>query len=202
MTSDSDNAGGLPPMVPFDEWAATQDQAAPVDEPAAAQVPRSSGRTTAMACAAAWAILPGLVMLISAAMTASSARTHYLQAHAADVGPIQAPPYLLWLLTIGVTCLAVCTVAELAHAAKLGKEYPPLGPWARIPAAPALRVVRRAFAGLDRKLGAGGGCLGVIALAVLGPAFVLTWWAVTAAAAPLWVLAVGAATLAHLTTVI
>jgi hypothetical protein len=194
MTTPDDD--GPPPMVPFAEWAARQ---APAE---AREDARRSGRAAAMGCAAAHAIPFGLAVWITGAMTAATARTHFTDSWAGSANAPTPPPYLLWLLAIGFTCWGACTVAELVHAAKLGDDYPPRGPWARLPVSPALRIVHRVGAGLDRKLGAGGGCLGLVALAVLGPAVVLIWSVFTAAAAPLWVLVAGFATLVHLTTVI
>jgi hypothetical protein len=200
-----DEAPADPPsMVPFTEWSARQ--AAPAearqdDAAAGRDAACQAGRATGMACAAAHALPFGLAVWITGATTASSARNHFVQQWAASANPRTPPPYGWWLLAIGGVCWLVCTVAELVYAHRLGGGYPARGPWARLPVSPVLSGVRRATAGLDRKLGAGGGCLGLLALAVLGPAVVLTWSVFTAYAAPLWVVLVGAAALVHLATV-
>jgi hypothetical protein len=196
---------GPPSMVPFAEWTAVQPP--PADErndqtAAARDAVRRDGRMTAMVLAAAHALPFVLVMYLSAGMAANSATTHSAASWTYATTPPQPPPYLTWLLAIGITCWAVCTLAELVHAGRLAGDYSPRGPWARITASPILRIVRRTTGRMDRRISAGGGCLGVLALAVLGPAVVLTWSALAAYAAPVWVLAVGAAAVWHLSTLI
>lgn len=187
-----------PPMVPYAEWAAQQP--APRECLAPAADADRSGRTTALACAAAWSLPPALALWVSGAWAAGTAHDHFVQSWAGSAAAPTPPPYGLWLLLIGGACWTMCTAAELLHAYRAGGDYPPRGPWARLAASPVLRVLRWLPARLDRKLG--GGCLGVVALVLLGPLIVITWGAVTGAAAPLWVIAVGLATIAHLTTVI
>lgn len=191
------------PMVPYEEWAAARRQDAPETERAVVRAEVSpAARTTAMAVAAAHALPFGAAVWITAAMTAGTARDHFVRSWAYAANPPMPPPYLLWLMAVGCTCWTVCTVAELLYARKLADHYPPRGPWARLPTSPAVRLARRATASLDRTMGVGGGCLGLLALAILGPTIVIVWSVATAAAAPLWVLLVGGATLVHLTSVI
>lgn len=202
MTGEPQQGDGTPPMVPFSEWSARQQQP-PADEPEDdREGAQPDGRATAMGCAAAWSLPPGLLMLVSASVTAGAARSHFVSGWAYSAVPPQPPPYLTWFLLIGGGCWAVCTVAELVHAYRLAGDYPARGPWARLPAAPLVRAMRRAGSGVDRRLSRGGGCLGILALVTLGPLLVIAWSTATAAAAPLWVLAVGAATLVHLTSLV
>ena len=203
MSSHDQPANGPAPMEPYEEWTARQ--ADPTDrdaEPQAKEDDAGAGRRTAMVTAAAHALPWGVVMWVSAASAAGTARAHYAAGWAYTSAPPTPPPYLAWLLAIGGTCWTVCTAAELRYAHRAAGAYPPRGPWARLPASPALRILRWLPVRLDRRLGSGGGCLGLLGVAVLGPVVVLAWSTVSAAAGPLWVLAVGTATLVHLTTAI
>jgi hypothetical protein len=158
-----------------------------------------------MARAAGWSIPFAVVMLGSAYVVAGTARSHYIGSAVGTFGystdPHPPPPYLLWLLLPGAGCWAACALAEVLLARTLAGDYPLLGPWAWVPGSTLPRTARRAVGGIDRKLGNGGGCLGVVALAIAGPLVVIGWSVFTAAAVALWVLAVLGAILVHLLTV-
>ena len=81
-------------------------------------------------------------------------------------------------------------------------RYPKLGPWAWVPGSDFPQAIRSVVTGVDRKLGnVGGGCLAVVALALVGPIVVIGWSMFTAWAITLWILALLAVTVVHLLTV-
>jgi hypothetical protein len=194
-------AAGSPGTYPSGEYPNTG-QARPEQE-----VLRLAERRAAMTRAAGWSVPFAVVMLLSAYVVAGIARSRYIESELGVAGgyspvPHPPPPYLLWLLLAGTACWAACGAAEVLLARALAGDYPKLGPWAWVPESTFPQTVRGVLGGIDRKLGnAGGGCLAVVVLALVGPVVVIGWSMTTAWAVPLWVLALLGATAVHLLTV-
>jgi hypothetical protein len=194
------HAGRCPRCGPYTNAARVPASWAPGGPPADAV--RGDERRSAMRYASGWTVAFGVVALLGTYLVAAVARSHHIESalNSPDysAGPHPPPPYMLLLLVPGVLCWAACGVAEVLLARTLGGDYPPLGPLAWLPVSTLPERVRRGLGGVDRKLGAGGGCLAVAAFALVGPLVVVTWSAFTSSATVLWLLCLLAATVAHL----
>jgi hypothetical protein len=192
------HSGRCPRCGPYATWNAAGVQAPWVPGDAAL----GGERRSAVVSAAGWTAAFGVVMLLSTYFVAKVALSHYIESalNSPDYspGPHPPPPYLLLLLIPGVVCWVACGVAEVLLARTLGGDYPPLGPLAWLPGSALRERVRRGVGGIDRKLGAGGGCLAVAAFALVGPLVVISWWVFTSSAMVLWLLCLPSATVVHL----